>query len=165
MTLTNWAGTVAFTPSDVLVPRTIEEAQAMVAAASRIRALGTGHSFSPLADSAALISMRAIELPFDLDETARTVTVPGSAPTAPSRGFLQERGWALRNLGSLPHLGGRGQLDRHPRVWRRQRRPGDSRARVERIGADGSLSWVRAGDPDFEAQRRVAPARSASSPG
>lgn len=151
MTLTNWAGTVAFTPSDVLVPRTIEEAQAMVAAASRIRALGTGHSFNPLADSAALISMRAIELPFDLDETARTVTVPGSAPYGAVARFLQERGWALHNLGSLPHISvaGANSTGTHG--------SGDGNGvlatavrGVERIGADGSLSWVRAGDPDFE---------------
>ncbi|HOA27965.1 MAG TPA: hypothetical protein PKY27_01345 [Arachnia sp.] len=80
MTLTNWAGTVAFTPGEVLAPRTIDEARALVAAAPRIRALGTGHSFNAIADSAALISMRAVDLPFELDEEART-TATASWPT------------------------------------------------------------------------------------
>ena len=151
MALTNWAGTVAFTPTETLVPRTVEEAQAMVAAAPKIRALGTGHSFNPLADSAALISMRAVDLPFELDEEARTVTVPGAAPYGAVAGFLQERGWALHNLGSLPHISVAGATSTGTHG------SGDGNGilatavrGVERIGAGGELTWVRAGDPDFE---------------
>jgi xylitol oxidase len=114
MTLTNWAGTVAFTPGAPLVPRSIEEAQAMVAAAPRIRALGPGHSFNAIADSSALISMRAVDLAFELDEEARTATVPGAAPYGAVAGFLQERGWALHNLGSLPHISVAGASPREP---------------------------------------------------
>ena len=151
MSLTNWAGTVAFTPTEALVPQTIEEAQAMIAATPRIRALGTGHSFNALADSAALISLRAIDLPFELDEAARRVTVPGAAPYGAVAGFLQDHGWALHNLGSLPHIsvagatatGTHGSGDGNGVLATAVRG-------VERIGDDGELSWVRAGDPDFE---------------
>ncbi|MDF1487119.1 FAD-binding protein [Tessaracoccus caeni] len=151
MAVTNWAGNVTFTPHDVLVPRTLEDAQAMVAGARRIRALGTGHSFNPIADSDALISMHAVDLPFSLDEQARTVTVPGAVPYGAVAGFLQEQGWALHNLGSLPHISVAGAIATGTHG------SGDGNGvlatavrGIERIGPDGDLSWVRAGEPDFE---------------
>lgn len=151
MTLSNWAGNILFTPSDVVRPRDIAEAQQLVADAPRIRALGTGHSFNDLADAPQLISLRDVVLPFELDETARTVTVPGAAPYGAVAAFLQEHGWALHNLGSLPHISvagatatathgsgdGNGVLSTAVRG-------------IERIGADGELTWVHAGDPDFD---------------
>lgn len=151
MALTNWAGNVVFTPADVLRPAGIAEAQQLVASAAKIRVLGTGHSFNDLADAPVLISLAGIALPFELDEAARTVTVPGSAPYGAVAAFLQEHGWALHNLGSLPHISvagatatathgsgdGNGVLSTAVRG-------------IERIGADGELSWIRAGDANFD---------------
>lgn len=150
-TISNWAGNVVFTPTDVLRAGDIAEAQQLVAGASRIRALGTGHSFNDLADAPQLISLRDVALPFELDETGRTVTVPGAAPYGAVAAFLHEHGWALHNLGSLPHISvagatatathgsgdGNGVLSTAVRG-------------IERIGADGELKWVRVGDPDFD---------------
>jgi xylitol oxidase len=149
--ISNWAGNVVFTPTEVLRARDVSEAQRIVADAPRIRALGTGHSFNDLADAPQLISLREVALPFELDESARTVTVAGAAPYGAVAAFLHEHGWALHNLGSLPHISvagatatathgsgdGNGVLSTAVRG-------------IERIGADGELTWVRAGDPDFE---------------
>jgi len=151
MALSNWAGNVVFTPADVLRPSDIPEAQQMIAAAPKIRPLGTRHSFNDIADGPQLISLSDITSPCELDETARTVTVSGAAPYGAVAAFLQEHGWALHNLGSLPHISiagatatathgsgdGNGVLSTAVRG-------------VERIGADGELTWVRAGDPDFD---------------
>ncbi|MGY1551267.1 FAD-binding protein [Microbacterium sp. A588] len=151
MAITNWAGNVVFTPTEILRPSDIAEAQLLVSTAEHIRVLGTGHSFNDIADGPTLISLGGIDLPFELDERARTVTVPGSAPYGAVAAFLQEHGWALHNLGSLPHISvagatatathgsgdGNGVLSTAVRG-------------IERIGADGELSWVRAGEPDFE---------------
>jgi len=151
MTLSNWAGNVAFTPTDVLYARDIAEAQRLVADAPRIRALGTGHSFNDIADAPQLISLRDIASPFELDEATRTVTVPGSAPYGAVAAFLHEHGWALHNLGSLPHIsvagatatGTHGSGDGNGVLSTAVRG-------IERIGADGELTWVGAGDPDFD---------------
>lgn len=151
MALKNWAGNVVFTPTEVLRPTEIAAAQHLVASTPQIRVLGTGHSFNDLADAPKLISLSDIALPFELDETAKTVTVPGAAPYGAVAAFLQEHGWALHNLGSLPHISvagatatathgsgdGNGVLSTAVRG-------------IERIGADGELSWIRAGDPAFD---------------
>ncbi|MDQ0644297.1 FAD-binding protein [Microbacterium murale] len=150
MAISNWAGNVVFTPTDVLRARDIAEAQQLVANAPRIRALGTGHSFNDIADAPQLISLQDVASPFELDETARTVTVPGAAPYGAVAAFLQEHGWALHNLGSLPHISVAGATatathgsgDRNGVLSTAVRG-------IERIGADGELTWVRAGEPDF----------------
>lgn len=154
--ISNWAGNVVFTPQDVLRPRDIAEAQQFVAHAPRIRALGTGHSFNDIADAPQLISLGDLAAssnsePFELDETARTVTVPGAAPYGAVAAFLQKHGWALHNLGSLPHISVAGATatathgsgDRNGVLSTAVRG-------IERIGADGELTWVRAGEPDFD---------------
>ena len=149
--ITNWAGNVVFTPVEVLRPYDIAQAQQLVAEAPRIRALGTGHSFNDLADAPRLISLADISSPFELDESARTVTVPGAAPYGAVAAFLQEHGWALHNLGSLPHIsvagatatGTHGSGDGNGVLSTAVRG-------IERIGPDGELTWVHAGESDFD---------------
>ncbi len=149
--ISNWAGNVVFTPTAVRRPRDVAEAQQLVADAPRIRALGTGHSFNDIADAPQLISLRDVASPFELDERTQTVTVPGAAPYGAVAAFLHEHGWGLHNLGSLPHISvagatatathgsgdGNGVLSTAVRG-------------IERIGADGELNWIHAGEPDFE---------------
>jgi xylitol oxidase len=149
--ITNWAGTVRYTPPEVWVPRTIAHAQELVAAASHVRALGTGHSFTALADSPRLISLARIEpAEFDLDESARTVTVPAASTYGAVAELLHRNGWALRNLGSLPHItvagacstGTHGSGDANAVL-------ADEVCAIERIRADGEIEWVDAASPDF----------------
>ena len=45
-----------------------------------------------------------LPIEFALDETARTVTVPAGVRYGVLAVWLDERGWALRNMGSLPHI-------------------------------------------------------------
>ena len=51
----NWAGNVTYSTDRVLAPRTIAEAQEMVAQARLLRALGTRHSFSRVADTSGVL--------------------------------------------------------------------------------------------------------------
>ena len=48
---TNWAGNVEFQAARVHRPTSLEELRRTVAAAERVRTLGTGHSFNRLADT------------------------------------------------------------------------------------------------------------------
>lgn len=103
--LRNWAGNVEFTSTILREPTQVAELQALVAASRRIHALGSGHSFNRIADtSGEFVSVRRLELPIEIDEAARTAIVPGGARFAEVTAALDARGWALHNLGSLPHI-------------------------------------------------------------
>ena len=51
MSLHNWAGNVAYGAERLHRPTAVEQLQELVAASRRIRALGSGHSFSLVADT------------------------------------------------------------------------------------------------------------------
>jgi len=98
----NWAGTHEFAASTVHNPTTIEDAQAIVARTERIRPLGTRHSFNDIADGVELISLVGVAPDVSTDGT--TVTVTGGTKYAVVASWLEERGLALHNMGSLPHI-------------------------------------------------------------
>jgi xylitol oxidase len=103
MTGRNWGGNVEFGARRVLRPRSVDELRGMVAGADRIRALGTGHSFSRVADTSGdLVSLR--DLPPRLDIGTDTVTVAAGMRFGELVGPLDRAGRALHNLGSLPHI-------------------------------------------------------------
>jgi len=103
--LRNWSGTYRFTAPTVIAARTIDEVRRAVTTAGRVRALGTRHSFNDLADNGdTLVTVTGIAPEPVLDEAARTVTVGAGATYGAIAGWLQQRGWALHNLGSLPHI-------------------------------------------------------------
>ncbi len=99
----NWGGNVEFGARRVLRPRSVGELRGMVAGADRIRALGTGHSFSRVADTSGdLVSLR--DLPPRLEIAGDTVTVAAGMRFGELVGPLHRAGRALHNLGSLPHI-------------------------------------------------------------
>jgi xylitol oxidase len=105
VTLRNWAGNIVFSTERLHRPRTVAELQDLVARTPRIRALGTGHSFNPIADSGGdLVSAADLELPIEIDEEQRTVTLGAGITYGELASTLERAGWALHNLGSLPHI-------------------------------------------------------------
>jgi xylitol oxidase len=150
--ITNWGGNVTFGASRVLRPRSVEELQDVVASAVRMRALGTGHSFSSVADTSGdLVSTDALALGVGYDEDEQTIAVPGGARYASIVKAVHSHGRALANLGSLPHIsvagaaatGTHGSGDRNPCL-------AASVVRVEFVQANGELVSLRAGDADFD---------------
>ncbi|MGN6609010.1 MAG: FAD-binding protein [Jatrophihabitans sp.] len=149
--LTNWSGNVTFSTTTLHEPRTVEELQAVVAAQARLRVLGTGHSFSRIADSdAALVSVRGITGPVEFDDDAGTVDVPAGARYGDIVEQLHGHGRALHNLGSLPHISvaGAAATGTHGSGVGT---PGLAAAvrGIELVRADGELVHLRAGDDDF----------------
>jgi xylitol oxidase len=152
MTNLNWAGNLEYSASDRLSPTSIEELQRLVAASSSMRALGSRHSFSTVADTTGT-QVQLAGLPGDIvvDADARTVTVPAGARYGDFVEELDRQGFALKNLASLPHIsvagavatGTHGSGDRNGSL-------ASSVAALELVTADGSLVAVRRGDPDFE---------------
>ena len=150
-----WAGTHTFTAPRVVEANSIGEVQQLVADAAvsggRVRALGTRHSFNGIADTTGtLITVTAIDPDPVLDEAARTVTVGSGIRYGALAIWLEQHGWALHNMGSLPHIsvGGATATGTHGSGNALGVLSTAVRA-IEYVSADGSLVTVRAGDPDF----------------
>src|SRR4051812_34171904 len=107
--LRTWAGTHTFTAPRFVEAESIDQVSDVVAQAAaageRVRALGTRHSFNGIADTiGTLVGTTTIDPDPVLDEAARTVTVGGGIRYGVLALWLEERGWALHNMGSLPHI-------------------------------------------------------------
>lgn len=102
---TNWAGNVAFSAERVHRPGSVEQLRELVTESGRIRALGTGHSFNRIADTAGnLVSLAGLAPVFALDPEGRRVTVGAGMRYGDLVARLHTAGWALHNLASLPHI-------------------------------------------------------------
>lgn len=102
---TNWAGNYTFTAPELRTPGSVAEAQTIVAAARKVRVLGSGHSFNDIADSEGTqLSLSAFERVIRIDAARRRVAVDGGIRYGDLAPVLQAGGWALANLASLPHI-------------------------------------------------------------
>lgn len=146
-----WAGTYTFGAGTLHSPSTIEQAQQLVAAAPRIRALGSRHSFHDLADSPGdLLTLREVPIPVTVDGEAGTAVVNGSHTYGQVAAELDAAGWALPALASLPHISIAGAVATATH-GSGVTTPCLAAAvdAVELIGPDGELRWLERGDADF----------------
>jgi xylitol oxidase len=103
--LTNWAGTITFDAARVHRPESLDELRRLVEGSPRIRALGSGHSFSDVAvTSGDLVRLDRLPGEVDVDPAAGTVAVPAGMRYAQLAAELERAGFALANLASLPHI-------------------------------------------------------------
>jgi xylitol oxidase len=102
---TNWAGNLTFSAARVHSPGSLDELRAVVAGSRRAKALGSGHSFSDIADTDGdLIDVRALPPEIDVDTAAGTVRVAAGVRYAELAAELHRHGLALPNTASLPHI-------------------------------------------------------------
>lgn len=102
---TNWAGNVTFAADSWHRPDTVVQLQRLVAATDRVRAVGTRHSFSSVADTTGtLVSLDAMEPILRIDPDQATVTVSAGMRYGELATRLHCAGYALANLASLPHI-------------------------------------------------------------
>jgi xylitol oxidase len=153
--LTNWSGNVVFSAEAVHEPGSVDELQAAVAAAGAggqtVRAAGSRHSFSRIADpgpDGVLVSMRGLDRIVAIDRDAMTVTVEGGIRYGELSAALHVEGLALHNLPSLPHITVAGA------VATATHGSGDGNGNLatavralDLVRADGSLARLAAGDP------------------
>lgn len=149
----NWAGNYRYTAAAIHRPRSLEEVQEVVAGATKIRALGSRHSFNAIADSPGdLISLDELGPGIHIDSAARTVTVSGGTRYGTLAEKLEANGFALPNLASLPHISVAGA------VATATHGSGDANgnlatsvAALEIVAADGTVHHLgRGSSPDFE---------------
>ena len=101
---TNWAGNLTFSTENLHMPSSIEEVQQVVKRCAKLRALGTRHSFNAIADSRQnQISLKNFNH-VTLDEKGRTVTVGAGVRYGDLATQIDQRGYSVHNLASLPHI-------------------------------------------------------------
>ncbi|WP_225755387.1 FAD-binding protein [Actinotalea sp. Marseille-Q4924] len=100
----NWAGNLAYRAQQLHEPRSLEELRDVVVREPRLRALGSRHSFTDVADGDALVSLDRMPGDIEVDADAGTVRLPAGTRYGTLAAALHERGWAVHNLASLPHI-------------------------------------------------------------
>ncbi|MEH0547804.1 FAD-binding protein [Streptomyces sp. B21-105] len=106
-TVTNWAGNITFAAKELHRPHSLDALRSLVAAAGRVRVLGSGHSFNRIAEPGAdgvLLSLGALTGEVEVDTAARTVRVGGGVRYAELARRVHGHGLALANMASLPHI-------------------------------------------------------------
>ena len=145
----NWAGTIEYRAARVHRPESIDELRRIVAAAPRIRALGTGHSFNRFTDSPGeLVSLAA--LPSTVDIRDGRATVPAGMRYGDLVVRLDEAGYALAALASLPHISVAGAVATGTHgSGTRTASLSAAVAALDIVGPDGSVRTLARGDADF----------------
>ena len=105
MSRTNWAGNVTFTAARVGRPATVVQLRELIAGSTKARAVGSGHSFSRIADTTGvLLSLDDLPRMVWIDEERLAVTVGAAVRYGELAARLHQAGYALPNLASLPHI-------------------------------------------------------------
>lgn len=148
---TNWSGNYAYGASALHRPQRDGELQELVTRAPALRALGSRHSFTSIADSAELVALDGLPDRIWFDAEAGTVSVPGATTYAVLAEALNREGLALHNMASLPHIsvagaiatGTHGSGDRKGNLASAVRM-------VRMVSGDGALRSFHAGNPWFD---------------
>jgi len=103
--LRNWAGNLEYGTESLYSAKSLEEVRRFVKNESALKVLGTRHCFNDIADSThTLLSLRSMDEVVALDPQARTVTVEAGLSYGQLCPYLHDKGFALHNLASLPHI-------------------------------------------------------------
>lgn len=101
----NWAGNLTYSTDKLFSAGSVEKAQKFIKSQKKLKALGTRHCFNTIADSKdQFISLLGMNKVISLDETNKTVTVGSGIKYGELAPYLHQRGYALHNLASLPHI-------------------------------------------------------------
>jgi xylitol oxidase len=148
---TNWSGTYAYRARAIHAPSTLEELQEIVCRLPRVRVLGSGHSFTDIADSEELITLDRMERDVVVDREALTVSCSGAIRYGELARMLRRERLALANLASLPHIAVAGAVSTATHG------SGDHNgnlatavAGLEIVTSDGTALTMARRDPDFE---------------
>lgn len=148
----NWSGTVTFRDASTQSPESIQDLQSIVSSSAKIRARGSAHCFNEIADtSATSLSLAAMPSEILIDKENRSVRVPAGLKYGELAVTLHNRGWAIHNMASLPHISvagavatathgsgvGNGNL-------------ATAVVSLEIVLPNGSLKRISKGDPNFE---------------
>ena len=148
----NWAQSHSFGAETLQRPTDASQVRDLILRGGPVRALGSRHSFTDLADTAGrLVSVERLATDLVIDEDAQTAAFAPGIRYGDLATQLQSRGWALHNLASLPHIsvagavatGTHGSGDRNGNL-------AAAVAEVEFLDGTGELVRLTRGDADFD---------------
>lgn len=103
--LTNWSGNLEYGTDRLHAPNSLDDLQQFVKANRQFKVLGTRHCFNDIANTdTQFISLRSQDEVLELDPKARTVTIESGMSYGQLCPYLDQHGFALHNLASLPHI-------------------------------------------------------------
>ncbi|MDA0182092.1 FAD-binding protein [Solirubrobacter phytolaccae] len=143
---TNWAGNHAYRAARLHRPTTLDELRAVVAAAPSLRALGSRHAFTAIADAGEQVVLDG--LPADVMLDGDTVSFNAGLTYGELAEHLEGRA-ALHNLASLPHISVAGAIGTGTHGSGTGNLATAVRA-LELVTSDGEVVTARRGDPDFD---------------
>ena len=101
----NWAGNLTYRADDLLKPTDMSALAKVIAQSPGLRALGTAHSFNAIADHAQTqVTLTGWSADPVLDEKQKIVTIDANMRYGELAIWLHQRGYAVHNLASLPHI-------------------------------------------------------------
>jgi xylitol oxidase len=101
----NWSGNYQYKAENLFQPKSVNELQDLVKKLGKQKALGSRHCFNDIADSPLnQISTEFFNKVIAINEQAKTVTVEGGVRYGQFAPELDQQGYALHNLASLPHI-------------------------------------------------------------
>jgi xylitol oxidase len=147
----NWSRTYAYRAPAYERPESVAQLCEVVAGAERVGVLGTRHSFNDIADTPGLlVGLDRLPAEFDVDTAAATARVSGQLRYGDIAHRLDEAGFALGSLASLPHISVAGACATATHG------SGDtsgnlatSVVEMDLVLGDGEQVSLRAGDADF----------------
>jgi xylitol oxidase len=103
--LKNWAGNIEYGTENLFTASSVEQARDFLRKQTKLKVLGTRHCFNTIADSKnQFLSLKPADELVAVNAEERTVTVDGSMTYGRLCPLLHEKGFALHNLASLPHI-------------------------------------------------------------
>jgi xylitol oxidase len=103
--LTNWAGNLEYGTDRLYSANSLEQVRSYVKKQNKLKVLGTRHCFNNIADSTDnFLSLKRIDDLVALEPEAYTVTVDAGMTYGQLCPLLHNKGFALHNLASLPHI-------------------------------------------------------------
>lgn len=152
----NWAGNLEYRAAAVVAPASLAELQQLVVAHPQVRPLGSRHSFSDVADTeGVMVDLSSMaespRLVPGSDCVARSVAVSAGSRYGELGAWLQERGLALANLASLPHISVAGAVATGTHgSGAANRGLASAVGALSFVDAAGALRTVRRGEPEFD---------------
>jgi xylitol oxidase len=152
---TNWSGNVTYRASEVVVPTSLDELRQTVTAHPQVTALGSRHSFNRVADTDGVqIALRGMPEVIEIDTDRRVARVAAGLTHARAASAIDEAGFALANLASLPHISVAGAIATGTHgSGVRNASLASSVVGVEIVRASGDVEVVGADHPDLDAHR------------
>jgi alditol oxidase len=103
--LTNWAGNLEYGTESLYSASDTADVCRFAKANTKFKVLGTKHCFNDIANTGTrFLSLRSRDKVVDLDAKNKTVTIEAGMSYGQLAPFLDQHGFALHNLASLPHI-------------------------------------------------------------